>query len=62
VEPSGVWKVFLFADDAAATYDSAVAAGATPVAPPKRLEQFRITIALVKDPDGYLIEIGQRDG
>jgi lactoylglutathione lyase len=61
VEPSGIWKVFLFTDDAAASYDGAIAAGATAVAPPKRLEQFRITIALVEDPDGYLIEIGQRD-
>jgi lactoylglutathione lyase len=61
VEPSGIWKVFLFTDDAAASYDAAVAAGATPVAPPKRLEQFRITIALVEDLDGYLIEFGERE-
>lgn len=52
VEPSGIWKVFLFSEDAAASFDAAIAAGAAPVAPPKRLEQFRITIALVADPDG----------
>ena len=61
VEPSGIWKVFLFTDDAAASYDGAIATGATPVTPPKHLDQFRITIAPVEDPDGYLIEIGQRD-
>lgn len=60
IEPSGIWKVFVFADDAPALYDAAVAAGAAPVAAPKLLEAFGIILAFVKDPDGYLIEIGQR--
>ena len=60
IKPSGIWKVFVFADDAQVLFDAAVAAGATPVAPPKLLEAFGIVLAFVEDPDGYLIEIGQR--
>jgi lactoylglutathione lyase len=60
VHPDGIWKVFLFTDDAAGLQRRAIAAGAAWVADPQHLEQFRITIAFVKDPDGYLIEIGQR--
>jgi lactoylglutathione lyase len=60
IQPSGIWKVFLFTDDAAALYEAAVAAGADAVEPPKTLEQFKMLIGFVKDPDGYLIEIGQR--
>lgn len=62
VEPSGIWKVFVFADDAQALYDAAVAAGAPSVEPPKLLEAFSIILAFVEDPDGYLVEIGQRIG
>jgi predicted enzyme related to lactoylglutathione lyase len=61
VVPSGIWKVFVHTDDATASYARAVEAGAAPIAPPKRLEQFGVTIALVKDPDGPLIELGQLD-
>ena len=60
ITPSGIWKVFVFADDAQVLFDAAVAAGATPVAPPTLLEAFGIVLAFVEDPDGYLIEIGQR--
>ena len=60
IKPSGIWKVFVFADDAQVLFDAAVAAGATPVAPPKLLEAFGIVLAFVEDPDGHLIEIGQR--
>src|SRR4051794_12886922 len=59
IAPSGIWKVFVETDDAAALYERAVAAGAEPVEPPKHLEQFKVTIAFVRDPDGYLLELGQ---
>jgi lactoylglutathione lyase len=59
-EPQGIWKVFLFTDDAAALYARAITAGAEAVEPPKFLEQFSVTIAFVKDPDGYLLELGQQ--
>jgi lactoylglutathione lyase len=60
VTPSGIWKVYVATDDAQALYDRAVAAGATPLEPPRHLERFRVTIAFVADPDGYVVELGQR--
>jgi lactoylglutathione lyase len=59
-EPSGIWKIFLFTDDAAALYAEAIGAGADPVEPLRFLEQFNVTIAFVRDPDGYLLELGER--
>ena len=57
--PAGIWKVFVETDDAGALYAAAVAAGAEAVEPPKLLEQFKVTIGFVRDPDGYLLELGQ---
>ena len=37
-----------------------LAAGAADVAPPKHLEAYKVTIAFVHDPDGHLLEFGQR--
>src|SRR4051812_41748706 len=59
VAPNGIWKVFVETDDAQALFDRAVAAGAEAVEGPKHLEQFKVTIAFVRDPDGYLLELGQ---
>jgi lactoylglutathione lyase len=58
-EPAGIWKVFLTSQDAAADYARALAAGAVAVAEPHHIARFGVTIALVQDPDGYLLEIGQ---
>jgi lactoylglutathione lyase len=60
VRPDGIWKVFLFTDDVAELQQRAVAGGGEWVADPVHLEHFKVTIAFVKDPDGYLIELGQR--
>ena len=60
IEPSGLWKIYVATDDSPGLYERAVAAGAEAVAPPQHLERFRVTIAFVKDPDGYLVELGQR--
>lgn len=60
VVPAGIWKTYIATDDAQALYDHAVERGATPVEPPRHLERFRVTIAFVADPDGYLVELGQR--
>jgi lactoylglutathione lyase len=59
VAPSGIWKVFVFTDDLDAGYHRALDAGATAEAPPARLEAFPISIALIRDPDGHLVELGQ---
>ena len=60
VVPGGIWKVYVATDDVQALYERAVARGATPVEPPRHLERFRVTIGFVTDPDGYLVELGQR--
>ncbi len=57
--PAGFWKIFLNTPDVQSDYARAVAGGAQPVAEPALLERFGITIALVTDPDGYLLELGQ---
>jgi lactoylglutathione lyase len=59
VQPDGIWKVFLSTDDVNASYQQALEAGAESVSEPALLEQFRITLAFVKDPDGHLVELGQ---
>jgi lactoylglutathione lyase len=56
----GMWKVYLATDDALGLYERALAAGAADVAPPKHLEAYKVTIAFVHDPDGHLLEFGQR--
>jgi len=56
----GMWKVYLATDDSEGLFRRAVAAGAEPVAEPRHLERFEVTIAFVRDPDGHLIELGQR--
>ncbi len=58
----GIWKVYLESQDAAGDYARALRAGATPVAEPRRLPRFAVTVGLVLDPDGYLLEIGQVHG
>jgi catechol 2,3-dioxygenase-like lactoylglutathione lyase family enzyme len=58
--PTGHWKSFLWSDDIRADVDHAVAAGARVVQEPTLLEQFGLTIAVVADHDGHLLELGQR--
>ena len=58
ITPAGIWKVFVETDDVQALYSRAIGAGATSVMEPTRLEQFRVTIAMVTDPDGYVVELG----
>lgn len=57
--PTGHWKSFLWSDDISTDIEHAVAAGATVVQEPTLLEQFGLTIAVVADHDGHLIELGQ---
>ena len=60
--PAGIWKVFLDVDDVQASFDRALAAGATADREPFVLElpRLTITLAFVRDPDGYLLEMGCR--
>ena len=56
---TGLWKLYLATDDCAALYARALAAGAEAVSPPQHLEQWNVTVAFFKDPDGYLFEVVQ---
>ena len=57
---TGFWKLYVNTGDIAATYEAAVAAGASVDSAPQRLEQWPVTIAFVRDPDGYLVELVER--
>jgi catechol 2,3-dioxygenase-like lactoylglutathione lyase family enzyme len=55
------WKLYVNTRDMAATFAAAGAAGATTESPPERLERWPVTVAFVRDPDGYLVELVERD-
>ena len=59
--PTGFWKTFVWSEDLPEDFAKAVAAGGTVVTEPTRLAQFHLTIAVVADPDGYLVELGQQE-
>ena len=52
-----VEKLYFVTSDAQALYDRAVAAGAEGVAPPARATAIPVTVAFLRDPDGYKIEL-----
>ena len=56
---SAMWKLYVDTEDCQALYDKAVAAGCESVSEPQQLDRWPVTVAFVKDPDGYLIEILQ---
>ena len=61
IEPGdAMWKIVLIVDDAAAAHDAAVAAGHTSIAPLRVYEQWNVTMAMVGDPDGFVVELVQR--
>ena len=53
---TAMWKLYVNTDDCQALYDRAIAAGCESVSEPARLERWPVTMAYVKDRDGYLIE------
>jgi lactoylglutathione lyase len=54
-----MWKLYVDTDDCQAVYDKAIAAGCESVSPPQQLDRWPVTVAFIKDPDGYLIEFVQ---
>ena len=58
---SAMWKLYVNTDDCQALYDKAVAAGCESVTPPQHLDRWPVTVAFVKDFDGYLVEIVEYD-
>lgn len=55
-EPPAGFEIAFITENVSATYQQAVAAGATPVAAPKD-KPWGQTVAYVRDPDGVLVEI-----
>jgi lactoylglutathione lyase len=53
---SAMWKLYVNTDDCAALYDKAIAAGCESVTAPSRLDRWPVTVAFIKDFDGYLVE------
>ena len=58
---TGYEKIVLACDDVAATHERAVSAGAASELAPRSIESLRLTVAMVRDPDGYLIELVKQD-
>jgi len=54
---SAMWKLYVNTDDCQALYDRVIAAGCESVAAPARLDRWPVTVAFIKDFDGYLIEL-----
>ena len=54
---TAMWKLYLNTDDCHALYERCVAAGCESVTPPSRLDRWPVTVAFIKDFDGYLIEL-----
>lgn len=58
---NALWKLYVNTDDCEGLYQRAMEAGAPSVTPPQRLDRWPVTIAFIEDPDGYLVELVQRD-
>ena len=56
---NALWKIYFNVDDAKGVHDAAVAFGCESVMEPQQLDRWPVTVAFVKDPDGYLIEFVQ---
>jgi lactoylglutathione lyase len=55
-----MWKIYVNTADCQAVYDRCMQAGCESITEPTRLDRWPVTVAFVKDPDGYLIEFVER--
>jgi len=55
-----MWQLYVNTDDCDGLHAAAVAAGHPSLVAPVRLDRWPVTIAVVGDPDGYLVELVQR--
>jgi lactoylglutathione lyase len=60
VNPLGIWKVYVDTDDLDSVLERARGAGISPAGEPIFLARYNLELAFLNDPDGYLIELGQR--
>jgi lactoylglutathione lyase len=54
------WKLYVNTTDVTALFEKATAAGAGVEATPERLDRWPVSVAFVRDPDGYLVELVER--
>ena len=57
---SAFWKLYVNTNDIDRMYKAALDFGSESVSAPARADRWPVTIAFVKDPDGYLVEFVQR--
>lgn len=55
------WKLYVNTRDVGTVFERAVARGASVESPPARLERWPVTVGFVRDLDGYLVELVERD-
>jgi catechol 2,3-dioxygenase-like lactoylglutathione lyase family enzyme len=60
IRMGSMWKLYVNTDDCVALHAAAVAAGASSVLEPLRLDRWPTTVSFVGAPDGYLVELVQR--
>ena len=58
---TAMWKLYVYTDDCQGVYDRAMAAGYRSVTPPSTSDRWPVTLAFIEDPDGYQVELVQRD-
>ncbi len=56
---NAIWKIYVDTEDCEDLYRRAIAAGCESVSEPQQLDRWPVTVAFIKDPDGYLIELLQ---
>ena len=54
---TAMWKLYVNTHDCQAVFDRVVAFGCEVMSEPARLDRWPVTVAFVKDPDGYLLEL-----
>ena len=58
---TAMWKLYVDTEDCQRLYDKAIAWGCESVSEPQDLDRWPVTVAFIKDPDGYLIELLQNN-
>ena len=54
------WKLYVNTTDIASQYQAAVDAGYESTLAPTRMDRWPVTVAFLKDPDGYVVELVER--
>lgn len=55
------WKLYVNTRDVASMFDLAVTHGASVDSAPARLDRWPVVVGFVRDPDGYLVELVERE-